>query len=105
MNSFVNFLLSWGSSVNTGLTFISCFVILGCIIAGIMMIAADDPSDLEDIRNIVTSTSAFKYLVIVCAVAAAIVVFFPGGDAWDALKNTPTNMSDCIQMCRENFTK
>lgn len=69
------------------------------------MIFSEDPYDLEDIKKIVTKTSTFKYLAIICAVAAIIAVFFPGSDAWDALKNTPTNMSDCIQMCKENFTK
>lgn len=106
MKPFVNFLLSWGASVNIGLCVVCCVTIAACVIASFIMIMSEEPiDDLEDLNKIITKTPAFKYMAIICAVAVVIAVFFPGGDAWDALKNAPTNASDCIQMCKENFTK
>lgn len=106
MNPFVNFLLSWGASVNIGLSVVCCVTIAACVIASFVIIVSEEPiDDFEGLSKIIKKTPVFKYMAIICAVAVIVAVFFPGSDAWDALKHTPTNMSDCVQMCKENFTK
>lgn len=102
----LTFFCNWGESINHGIIGVGIFLIVTFIFLFLTVVISNEPSDYDDFKELWQDYKWLRCLAVAAALAGVLMIFYPGCKTWEGLQNTPSDIKECIQMCKEtDFNK